>query len=179
MLTITIPESEGWDPVNEVFISTKAKKIVLEHSLVSVSKWESRHKKSYFTNDKTLDEFIEYVRCMTITQNVPDEVYQFLTNENLKSITDYIEDPMTATKIDDSVKAYGVRPVLTSELIYYMMIANNIPFECHKWHLNRLLMLIRVCNEKNQPPKKVSMQEAAQRNREIKEARRRAMKAKA
>ena len=119
---------------------------------------------------KTLEQIIDYVRCMTITQNVKPEVYNRLTEDNLKAINDYIENPMTATTFSD-INQRPSREIITSEIIYYWMVSFNIPFECQKWHLNKLLTLIKVCNIKNSPPKKMSRQEILSRNRALNEAR--------
>lgn len=173
MLTITIPATEMWDEKNEKFIDIKECRLQLEHSLVSLSKWESKWCKPFlFTNDKTAEEIMDYVRCMTLTTNVSPEVYYGLTSENIKAINAYIEAPMTATHFGSEQNGSGKREVVTSELIYYWMIALNIPFECQKWHLNRLLTLIRICNIKNQPAKKMSRKEIMSRNAALNAARR-------
>ena len=173
MLTITIPASEMWDEKNEKFIDIKECRLQLEHSLVSLSKWESKWCKPFlFTNDKTAEEIMDYVRCMTLTTNVSPEVYYGLTSENIKAINAYIEAPMTATHFGSEQNGSGKREIVTSELIYYWMIALNIPFECQKWHLNRLLTLIRICNIKNQPAKKMSRKEIMSRNAALNAARR-------
>lgn len=173
MLTITIPATEMWDEKNEKFIDIKECRLQLEHSLVSLSKWESKWCKPFlFTNDKTAEEIMDYVRCMTLTTNVSPEVYYGLTSENIKAINSYIEAPMTATHFGSEQNGSGKREVVTSELIYYWMIALNIPFECQKWHLNRLLTLIRICNIKNQPAKKMSRKEIMSRNAALNAARR-------
>lgn len=172
MLTITIPATEMWDEKNEKFIDIKECRLQLEHSLVSLSKWESKWCKPFlFTNDKTAEEIMDYVRCMTLTTNVSPEVYYGLTSENIKAINAYIEAPMTATHFGSEQNRSGKREVVTSELIYYWMIALNIPFECQKWHLNRLLTLIRICNIKNQPAKKMSRKEIMSRNAALNAAR--------
>ena len=174
MLEITIPATELWDERNEEFITTKEQTLRLEHSLVSLSKWESKWCKPFLSKaNKTDEEMLDYVRCMTLTQNVPDEVYRCLTDDNIRKIYEYIDAPMTATWFnDDKTKKGTSREQTTSELIYYSMIALNIPFECQKWHLNRLLTLIRVCNIKNQPPKKMSKRDIMSRNAALNAARR-------
>ena len=173
MLEITIPATELWDEINEEFITTKEQTLRLEHSLVSLSKWESKWCKPFLSKtNKTDEEMLDYVRCMTLTQNVPDEVYRCLTDDNIRKIYEYIDAPMTATWFHEE-KTKGIsREQTTSELIYYWMIALNIPFECQKWHLNRLLTLIRVCNIKNQPPKKMSKRDIMSRNAALNAARR-------
>ena len=118
----------------------------------SLHKWESKWNKAFLTKrEKTTEEIIDYVKCMTLTKNVNPEVYLCLTADNFKQIQNYIEAPMTATTFADDKQSKNSREVITSELIYYWMIAQNIPFECRKWHLNSLLTLIRVCNIKNAP----------------------------
>ena len=161
MLRIEIPISpEGWDAEKEEFVESKVQTLQLEHSLVSLSKWESKWCKPFFsTDDKTYEEVLDYIKCMTLTQNVKPEVYKYLTEKNITEITDYINAPMTATTFNEtSTKGRG-RDIITSELIYYWMITFNIPVEFQKWHINRLLTLIRVCEIKNSPGKKMSSKE--------------------
>ena len=173
MLTITIPEREYYNEETNEFIKTKAQKLRLEHSLVSISKWESKWKKPFIGNDeKSLEESIDYIRCMTITQNVKNEVYNRLTQKNMDDISSYIEEEMTATTFNDLKSKKTNNEIVTSEIIYYWMIALNIPLECQKWHLNRLLTLINVTNIKNQPPKKMTAAERNRRNSELNAQRR-------
>lgn len=163
MLQITIPSIELWDELNEEFVSLKETTLVLEHSLVSLSKWEAKWNKPFLgKEDKTQEEIIDYIKCMTVTQNVDPRVYTYMTTDNIKTVNEYISAPMTATTFseDNNTRRSGER--ITSELIYYWMIALNIPFECQKWHLNRLLTLVRICNIKNQPPKKQSTKQLLQ-----------------
>ena len=160
MLKITVPAAEFWDEIHEEFIYKKEQTLQLEHSLVSLSKWESKWNKAFLgKQEKTDEEILDYVRCMTLTQNIDPEVYTRLSAENYAAINAYIEAPMTATCLIEDKQARGHKETVTSELIYYWMISFNIPMECQKWHLNRLLTLIRVFNEKNQPKKKMSQQE--------------------
>ncbi len=179
MLEITIPASELWDEVHQQFFTFKGQKLCLEHSLVSLSKWESKWQKPFLgTAEKTTEEAIDYIRCMTITQNVDPIAYMFLTKENIKAINDYIEQPMTATTFNEPNKRPN-REIVTAEIIYYWMVAHRIPFECQKWHLNRLLTLIKVCNIKNDTnPKKMSKREILSRNHALNEARRARMNTK-
>ena len=174
MLQIKVPlTQEGWDETKQEFVEPEYKTLQLEHSLVSLSKWESRWCKAFFSKEeKTYEEMLDYIKCMTITQNVSPEVYMHLTRENINQINRYIEAPMTATYFYDEKGGKTSREKITSELIYYWMIALNIPFECQKWHLNRLLTLIKVCNVKNQPPKKMSKREIMSRNAALNAARR-------
>lgn len=176
MLEITVPASEGFNPATNEFIQYKEEKLTLEHSLLSIYQWESKYHKPFLGTEKTNADIIDYIRCMTITKGVDPDVYQRLTSENIDQINNYISDPMTATWFsEDSTpegKAKKKNQVVTAELIYYWMIANQIPFECQKWHINKLLTLIRVCGEKNKPPKKISKKELSARNRSLNELRR-------
>jgi hypothetical protein len=171
MLQITIPAmNDLWDERNQQFLSIKETTIQLEHSLLSISKWESKWNKSFInTKDKTEEELIDYIKCMTITKNVDPNIYVCLTAENIQEIVNYINAPMTATIIRDTEKSS--RETVTSELIYYWMISLNIPVKFEKWHLNRLITLIRVCSIKNQPAKKMSRGEIMQRNAALNAAR--------
>lgn len=155
MLQITVPSREVYDEATNTFYETKEYTLKLEHSLLSISKWESKHHKPFLAKDKndkrTPDEMLDYIRCMTLNSNVPDYVYYVLNTKNMSDINAYINDSMTATTVM-SKKSMN-REIITSELIYYWMIAFNIPFECEKWHINRLIMLIKVCNAMANPPK--------------------------
>lgn len=162
MLQITIPSVELWDDFKQEFVTTKEQTLQLEHSLVSLSKWESKWCKPFLSREnKTNEETIDYVRCMTITQNVNPEVYSHLTDENIIQINNYIDAPMTATVFSREESSKRNREIVTSELIYFWMVSYNIPVKFEKWHLNRLLTLIRVCNIKNAPSKKRSRKETA------------------
>ena len=173
MLQIMVPADELWDEVKGEFIPVKEQTLQLEHSLISLSKWESKWCKSFFSKkEKTYEETIDYIKCMTLTQNVKPNVYLNLSRENIDEINKYIEAPMTATVFSEDPMRKSSRETITSELIYYWMIALNIPFECQKWHLNRLLTLIRVCEIKNTPPKKMSRREIMSRNAALNAARR-------
>lgn len=161
MLTLTIPEIEYWDEIKEEFVYQPEVILKLEHSLLSISKWESKWNKPFLSNyEKTHEETIDYIRCMLLNKNVGDDILYRLPDNIVHVITDYINAPMSASKVNDNKTSEGhSREQITSELIYYWMIAMNIPFECQKWHLNRLLTLIRICNAKNTPPKKMSARE--------------------
>ena len=173
MLKITIPAGqELYDEVNNRFIVSKAQTLELEHSLVSLAKWESKwHKPFLSREDKTVEESVDYIRCMTKTQNVDPDQYHFITNEHIRIVSEYIDNPMTATTFSKDNKPPS-REVITAEIIYWWMIAFSIPSEYQKWHLNRLLTLIRVCNIKNEPPKKMSQRDAISRHRSLNAARR-------
>lgn len=174
MLRITIPAEESWDEQKEEFVITaKEQTLQLEHSLVSLSKWESKWCKPFLTKEeKTFEETIDYIKCMTITQNVDDSVYNRLTKSNITDVYEYIEAPMTATTFSGQSKKGSGKDITTSELIYYWMISFNIPMECQKWHLNRLLTLVRVCEIKNNPPKKIGRRELINKYASLNAARR-------
>lgn len=172
MLQLIIPDSEYFNEQTNEFVQVQGRTIQLEHSLLSLSKWEAKWQKPFLreTPEKTEEEIIDYVRCMTLTQNVDPSVYLNLSDENVEAINDYISSPMTATWFNDRSNKLN-REIITSELIYYQMIALGIPFECQKWHLNRLLTLIRVCSIKNSPQKKMSKRDVLRSNRELNAAR--------
>lgn len=178
MLKINIPEIEAWDSKSEQFITIPAQTLLAEHSLLSISKWEAKYNKSFLSTKLSNQEFIEYFKCMLITQNVNTSYFELLPYSIVKEIIDYIEAPMTATTFSNHGPSGGPkdRTVITSELIYYWMILHEIPFECEKWHLNRLLTLIRVCNAKNGNTKKMSKGEIFENNRALNAARRAKLK---
>lgn len=179
MLTITIPAVELWDEQKAEFVNRKEQTLQLEHSLVSISKWESKWHKAFLSKvEKTEEEVMDYIKCMTITQNVSPDTYKYLTSENVKQINDYINDPMTATVFSEDKTSRASREIVTSEVIYYWMTALQIPPEYQKWHLNRLLTLIRVCNIKNAPPKKRSKRDIMSQNAALNAARRKQLNSK-
>lgn len=167
MIDIIIPEAEQFDERTMQFTYSKEQKLTLEHSLIAISKWESKFEKPFLSSEKTTEEVLDYIKCMTITQNVSPETYLRLSAKNLEDIQKYIEAPMTATTFKKIEKRGGKKEIITAELIYYWMIAFNIPFECQKWHLNKLLTLIEVCARKNEPPKKMSRKEISAQHRAI------------
>ena len=172
MLQITIPATELWNEKTNEFAKPKEQVLQLEHSLVSLSKWESKWCKPFMSKtEKTSEETLDYIRCMTITQNVDNDVYTAISNELIEEISKYIEAPMTATTFSNDNKNVINKDIITAEIIYYWMVALNIPFECQKWHLNRLLTLINVCNIKNQPKKKASKRAIYSRNAALNAAR--------
>lgn len=179
MLEITIPATEQWDELKQEFVTTKEQTLTLEHSLVSLSKWESKWCKPFLSKEKmTHEETIDYIKCMTLTQNVDENIYRCLSNSNINKISEYINAPMTATWFTDNKLQKTSNEQVTSELIYYWMIALTIPFECQKWHLNRLLTLIKICNIKNQSPKKRSRSEIMSQNAALNAARRKQLNTK-
>ena len=172
MLRIYVPSGELYDERTERFITVNGRELQLEHSLVSVSKWESKWKKPFLgMAAKSREETIDYVRCMTISQNVDPNVFVGLTDANIEAVNKYIDDPMTATTFKNNQKRPN-RQIITSEIIYYWMISLGIPMECQKWHLNRLLTLIRVCDEKNQPSRKKNRKDVMAENRALNQMRR-------
>ncbi len=174
MLTIIVPSNELYDGETNTFIVTKEQVLQMEHSLVSISKWESKWLKPYLgKQERTKEEMLDYLRCMTTTQNVDPTLYSALSQANMAKIAKYIDSPMSATVINDTSRRANTE-IITSELLYYWMIQFNIPFECQKWHLNRLMMLIRICSIKNEKPKKMSKAEVMNRNKSLNEARKKA-----
>ena len=173
MLRITIPiVAEGWDEEKEEFVDGVEQTIELEHSLLSLSKWESKWCKSFIeSKDKTEEETLDYIRLMTLTPNVHPDVYHLLSKENVEQINEYINAPMTATTFSKVTGGKRNNEKVTAEIIYQWMTALNIPFDCENWHLNRLITLIRVSSIKSQPPKKMSTSEIMRRNDAINEQR--------
>lgn len=173
MLEITIPDTELFDGV-ENFIHVKEQTLRLEHSLVSLSKWESKWHKPFLSKKRrTMEESIDYVRCMTLTQNVDPSVYKAITPAILREVEAYIDASMTATTFHNMKKSAAGEPKVTAEIIYYWMICHGIPFECQKWHLNRLLTLINVCNAKSQKPQKIPRAEQIAYNKRLNAANKR------
>lgn len=171
MLTITLPETEVFDEETQEFRTAESLTFELEHSLVSLSKWESIVQKPFLSKDeKTPEEMLEYVRCMTISPGIPREAYYRLTEDHFKAIYEHINNKMTATWFSEDNRP-ATREIITAELVYYWMIELDIPFECESWHLNRLFTLIKVVNLKRQPAKKMSRREVGQRQRMLNEQR--------
>lgn len=173
MLHITIPEGESWDEKNEVFITTKPVTLKMEHSLLSLSKWEFKYEKPFLDprTKITYREQLDYFKCMTISPNVDDTIYLSMPRSTVDEITDYINKKATATWINSRKNGKAPsRTIWTSELIYFQMIQCGIPFECEKWHLNRLIMLIRVCQEETNK-QKMSTSEIRARNKKLNAAR--------
>ena len=177
MFTITVPAfstGEKWDSVKEVFIPTETVQscnLKMEHSLMSMSKWEQKYCKPFVDSQKSDEEFRYYLECMTLNSNVDKRVYDHLSEENLLAIKEYMKSPLTATTITEyngnNSKGKIGNSRITSELIYYYMLQCNIPFEAEKWPLQKLLMLIRICAAKDPSQKKIKGADAIRRNAEI------------
>lgn len=175
---IIIPATDDlWDEANNRFVSMKEHTLVIEHSLLSISKWEQKHEKAFITDGSspmTVDELKDYIRCMTLNQ-VDDKVYDYLPLSVIKEIEDYISKPMTATSFYDYGQNEGPtsRKKITCEEIYYKMISYGIPLEFEKRHINHLIALIRVFDIRGGNQKKMSQAEAAALQRRVNESRRR------
>lgn len=179
MLELTIQPPECWDETSEEFIYLKPVTLRLEHSLLSISKWEAKWKKPWLskTKDKTYEESLDYIRCMTVNKDVPDYAYIYIDRKTMEVIEQYIDDNHTATWFSNNAMtktgAAKRNQVVTSELIYFWMSQYNLPFDvCEKWHLGRLLTLIDVCNRETQPSKKMSRDEINRQNHALNMARR-------
>lgn len=174
---IHVPQQEFFNNETEEFFYIKETTFKIEHSLVAIAKWESKWHVAFLDDNvqKTNEMLIDYIRCMTISQNVDPNVYNHLPDNVIAEINQYISDPMTATTFRNMNSGPGSGEFITNEVVYYWMIAQNIPLECEKWHFNRLMTLIRVCSEKNQPGKKMNQRDVINQNRALNEARKKAM----
>lgn len=172
MLKVTIPSFEMFDSKTNTFNTVKGQTINLEHSLISISKWEAKWNKPFMSSEKTPDQILDYIRMMTVTTNVDPNLYEGLTKKSVEEIIDYINSPQTATWFSENRPRKKDSTTVTSELIYYWMVSYQIPFECQKWHLNRLITLIRICDLKNKPSKKMSKREILANNAKLNAARR-------
>lgn len=183
MLTVEVPGREWLDEKTNMFIGFETTKLLLEHSLLSLSKWESKWKKPFFdsANERTWEESVDYIRAMTINKGVPPMVYYGITQDLHRQISEYINDPMTATTVTKHGKNKRPSPkreIITSEVIYSWMVAHGIPFECEKWHLNRLMKLIEVCDINGQPKQKMNAKDIMRQNASLNAARRASRKSK-
>lgn len=174
MLEIIIPLSEGFNEATSEFVASESLTLRLEHSLVSVSKWESKWEKPFLGQEnKTEEQTLDYIRMMILGEEPDEKSFSCLTSDNIKAIDAYINSKQTATWFRERQQPVRPQEVITAELIYYWMIALDIPFECQSWHLNRLLTLIRICNIKNAPKEKMRRGDAAAQRRALNEQRRR------
>lgn len=174
MLELDIKPMEFYNEDVGEFVQTKGQHIQLEHSLISLSKWEAKWHKPFLSQDMqnaTKEEIFDYIRCMTLTPNVDPKAYYALTKQDIEIIKDYIQDSHTATTINHK-NGRRSREIITAELIYYWMIDLGIPFECQKWHLGRLMTLIEVCGIKNTPSKKMSKMDALSQQKNLNALRR-------
>lgn len=173
MITIVTPETEAFNDEKEEFYTIPEKRLSFEHSLVSLSKWEQKYEKPFLSsNEKTRQEWLDYIICMELDGLDAIDWVPFLSSQNISDITAYVSKKMTATTIKERSGARSRAPrIMTSEVIYAQMVLLGIPFECQHWHLNRLLTLIRVCQEDMSPPKKMSQSEILEQNRALNHAR--------
>lgn len=172
MLTILVGITEMFDEKKQEFVVRGGFRLELEHSLLSLSKWEMEHEKAFLGKEaKTPEEVLSYIKAMALSPDVPPEVFDQLSEDNFTAINAYIERKMTATWFAESGQPPRTSEPVTSDLIYYWLTAFNIPFECETWNLNRLFTLIRICNVKSAKPKKMSRSQIAARNRELNEQR--------
>lgn len=172
MLTITTPRTELFDEKLNRFIYIESETLTLEHSLIAVSKWEAKWCVPFFGNkDRTSEQTLDYIRCMCMSKVKDDRIFDFMPKDTLAEIVEYIESKQTATWFSDKGNKRRGREIITSELVYYWMILYNIPFECQKWHINRLLTLIRICSEKQKPAKKMSAAEMMRQQNDLNAAR--------
>lgn len=169
MLTIVVGATEAYDESSETFKAEGGFELQLEHSLDSLSKWESKYEKPFLNDrEKSPEEALDYIRCMVVTQNPPEGFLEKLSKENFEQINAYINQKMTATWFSDSTpQTKKNNETITAELVYYWMSVFQIDWEAQYWHLNRLFTLIRICSIKQDKPKKMSRAEAAQRQREL------------
>lgn len=168
MLRIIIEGDEVYDEEKNEFSTVNDVVVDLEHSLVSLSKWESEFQKPFLMpGEKSAEEIFGYIKAMVLTPGAGLDVLQRCSQKNIQEIQQYIDSSQSATTFGSMPERRGPSEVITSELIYYWMVAFNIPFECQTWHLNRLFALIRICNIKNSPPKKMTRHEIAERNRQL------------
>jgi hypothetical protein len=173
MLQVTVPEFEVYSSEENLFTTIKEQTLAFEHSLLSISKWEAYYCKPFLSKTaKSSEETIYYLRCMCLTPNVNPIIFKHLPSSILDQVKEYIDTPKTATWFSDESKNSKSAQTLTSELLYYHMIANGIPFECQKWHLSRLITLIRICQEKNAPKKKMNKRDILKQNAALNAARR-------
>lgn len=171
MLKLTIPKSEDFNERTSEFEIHTEVVVELEHSLVSLSKWESKWEKPFLGEDEKSDEqTLDYIKFMCLDENLPEEVFSRFTTTMFERVRDYIQASMTATWFKED-KGRPSREVITSEIIYYWMIQNNVPVEFQHWHLNRLITLLKVCSHKNKPPEKMNPRDAAAKQRALNEAR--------
>lgn len=178
MLEITIPAIDLFDDEKQEFVVIEEQTLKLEHSLVSLSKWEAKWHIPYISDkEKTMEQTLDYIKFMTLTENVNPNVYVFMAHNNkiIDEINQYIDDSQTASIVLDNSRGSNSGEFISSETLYYWMISLQIPFECQYWHLNRLIALIKFCSAKNAPGKKMSQSDIMSRNKALNDARRKAL----
>lgn len=183
MLKLTIHGTEQFDEASNEFFTPADVNLELEHSLISLSKWEAIWEKPFLSaEEKTTDETFSYIECMCLTPDVPPETFRRLRGDHLETINKYIEAKMSATWFTDAPAPKGrSREVITAEIMYHWIVAFTLPLDVENWHLNRFFTLVKVCNEKNAPPdkkKKMSPQQIMERNRALNEKRLQELKTK-
>jgi hypothetical protein len=172
MLEINIPAVELFDDASQRFVYSGGANLQLEHSLASLSKWESKWEKAFLgPGQRTTEEVVDYIRVMNQTPGVDPEVFNNLTPAQMSVIDTYMNAKMTATWFNEEKRKGPAREIITAELIYYWMTAHNIWLECQHWHLNKLLTLIKVHNQKSQPEKKRSPREIMEERRRLNDQR--------
>lgn len=173
MLTIKVPLKEGFDDELDEFVILESYTFSLEHSLVSLSKWEAKFEKPFLSpNPKTAEETLWYIRCMAFDEEISDHILNKLSEQNIREINEYINGKQSATWFKEAVDLPAKSPeIITAEIIYYWMLTLNVEKACEDWHLNKLITLIRVCNEKNAPPKKTNSADLARNRRLLNEER--------
>jgi len=168
MLKLIISGEEHFNDDTEEFLTVGDIELELEHSLLSISKWESKTEKCFLGDEpQTNEELLFYFECMILTPGDHTNTISMMSEANILEINDYVNSKQTATTFGEMPERRGREETISAELIYYWMVAFTIPFECESWHLNRLFALIRICNIKNAKPKKMSRHEVASRNRDI------------
>lgn len=174
MLELVVGETEHFDETTNKFVKLGGITLELEHSLVALSKWESKFEKPFLSRDaeKTPEEVAYYIECMVVSGDAPENLLSHLSQENIRAINEYIEMRMSATWFNENGPQKGSSEAVTSELIYYWMLTFQIPTECQYWHLNRLFNLIRICSIKQQKPQKMNTQDRAQQQRALNAKRR-------
>ena len=164
--------SEYFNEETSEFVDAPESVVEMEHSLVSLSKWESKWETPFLGNaNKTGEQVLDYIKMMIIGHEPAPEVFQTISEDKINQINTYINAKMSATYFNDKSNGRAPQEVITAEIIYYWMISLGIPFECEEWHLNRLLTLIKVCNYKNAPKKKMTRAEAAAQQRMLNDQR--------
>lgn len=171
MLELKIPEAEYYDESTNSFVQLPAATLRFEHSLLAISKWESKYEKPFLSNgEKTPKELLDYFQCMRLDDGPPRDLHR-LPESSIKDLHRYMNLKYSATTFRDRPNGARSGEVVTSELMYYWLTVYQIPFECETWHLNRLMALIRICSIKNAPKKKMRRSEILAQNRALNEQR--------